>query len=93
MITIHAKEQYQNRILPYVGKQISMSRLNDLTNLYPKGKHYVRIANLPRIYTAADGSRGDTVVAIVNDGSVITLMLSMGGQRWPDGTFRVRLIA
>lgn len=92
MITIHAEERYNTRIKPFTGKQISMLRLDGLSTLYPKGKHYVRIANLPRIVTTPDGSTGDTIVAIVNDGDITTIMLSHSQQRWNDGTFRVRLI-
>lgn len=93
MITIHAKDQYKNRILPATGKQISTQRLEALGKLWPRGKHYVRVANLPKVITAKDGSTGNCITAIVNNGDIITLMLSLDTQRWADGTFRVRLIA
>lgn len=93
MITLHAETQYNTRILPTIGRQLSFNRLDDLTAKYRKGKHYIRIANLGKMYYAHDGSNGDTLVAIVLDGSVVTIMLSKQHQRWADGTFQVRLIA
>ena len=89
MITIHAQDNIHARIKP-LGYHVNMLNLARVASMYTDGKHYVKIANLPRIYSIA-GSTGDTVVVILNGGNVVTVMLSNDNQRWDDGAYHVHL--
>lgn len=73
------------------GLTIDTAHLTKLRHALPHGKHYVRIAELNQWVRTSDGSNGNTVVAIVNTGNIVTVMLSGNNQRWNDGEFHVAL--
>lgn len=90
MITRHAMDRINGR-MAQIGMTVSAKHLDALSKARPNGKHYVRIAELSAWMYTPDGSNGDCLTAIVNDGRIVTVMLSGSKQRWADGTFSVAL--
>lgn len=89
-MTKHSMDRINGR-MKEVGVSVDTAHLSKLRQALPHGKHYVRIVDLGRHMRTSDGSNGDTVVAIVNTGNVVTVMLSNNWQRWQDGKFHVAL--
>ena len=85
MITTHAREQIFDRLDGIVNVQ-DVKNMLDASEHFTQGKHYVNVRNLGCV-TWTDDSVGDTLVCIVNDGNVVTAMLSFSTQRWSDGKY------
>jgi hypothetical protein len=87
---MHALDRINGR-LKETGFSCSAGHLKKLAGKRTRGKHYIRIAQLTKWVMTSDGSAGEVVTAIVQDGRVKTVMLSEIMQRWNDGTFSVDL--
>ena len=85
MITIHARDQIGDRLEGIVTDQ-DIREMLKASEHFTNGKHYVNVRNLGSVHWTND-SIGDTLVCIVNNGNVVTAMLSFASQRWSDGKY------
>ena len=89
MITLHARQRIENRLRGIVSKA-EIAHIESVARTLGNGKYYVRVKQFATpVYL--DDSRGDCVTFIVNNGNVVTGMLSFRTQTWKDGKLLISL--
>ena len=87
MYTYHFDQQ--QRRLQQLGLRLNHDVLCKIIRRYcmDGSKYYIRLYNLPGRVTLPDGSEGDTIVMVVRECRLVTIMLAKEFKRWPDGQY------
>lgn len=87
MITTHARTRIETRLDGIITTQ-DIHHIDRISQELETGKFYIRIKEMRQIMSI-NGSHGNCITAIIQDGNVKTVMLSERHQRWNDGTFQI----
>ena len=86
MITEHVRDHIQTRLVGIISRA-DMDNLARISLDKSQGKFYVKLGNLDKVYRDRNGSSGDSLVGVIEDGTITTVFLRFRSQgfTWHDG--------